>query len=70
MDNVIIQEPLGGSDHDQRQFKIRIHSNKTRYNQRRKRIRKSNYNEISILDRMTWYVTGQFDDMQTEGLGY
>ena len=42
VDNVVIQEPLGSSDHNQLHFNINIKSDKTKVKQRRK----GNYKEI------------------------
>ncbi len=46
VDNVVIQEPLGSSDHNQLHFCIKIKSNKTKVKQCRRDIRKGNYKEI------------------------
>ena len=46
-DNVVIQEPLGSSDHNQLYFNINIKSDKTKVKQCRRDFRKSNYKEIS-----------------------
>ena len=44
--NVVIQEPLGNSDHNQLHFNIKIKSDKTKVNQCRRDFRKGNYKEI------------------------
>ena len=46
VDNVVIQEPLGSSDHNQRHFNIKIKSDKTKVKQCRRDFRKGNYKEI------------------------
>ena len=48
IDNVVIQEPLGSSDHNQLHFNINIKSDKTKVKQCRTRrdFRKGNYKEI------------------------
>ena len=46
VDNVVIQEPLGGSDHNQLHFNIKIKSDKTKVKQCRRDFRKGNYKEI------------------------
>ena len=42
VDNVVIQEPLGSSDHNQLHFNISIKSVKTKVKQRRRDFRKGN----------------------------
>ena len=46
VDNVVIQEPLGSSDHNQLHFNINIKSDKTKVKQCRWNFRKDNYKEI------------------------
>ena len=46
VDNVVIQEPLGGSDHNQLHFNINIKSDKTKVKKCRRDFRKGNYKEI------------------------
>ncbi len=46
IDNVVIQEPLGSSDHNQLHFYIKIKSDKTKAKQCRRDFRKGNYKEI------------------------
>ncbi len=46
VDNVVIQEPLGSSDHNQLHFNINIKSDKTNVKQCRRDFRKGNYKEI------------------------
>ena len=46
VDNVLIQEPLGSSDHNQLHFNINIKSDKTKVKQCRRDFRKGNYEEI------------------------
>ena len=46
VDNVVIQEPLGSSDHNQLDFNINIKSDKTKDKQCRRDFRKGNYKEI------------------------
>ena len=46
VDNVVIQEPLGSSDHNQLHFYIKIKSDKTKVKQCRRDFRKCNYKEI------------------------
>ena len=46
VDNVVIQEPLGSSDHNQLHFNINIKSDKTKVKQYRRDFRKGNYKEI------------------------
>ena len=46
VENVVIQEPLGSSDHNQLHFNIKIKSDKTRVKQCRRECRKGNYKEI------------------------
>ena len=45
VDNVVIQEPLGSSDHNQLHFNINIKSDKTKVKQCRRHFRKGNYQE-------------------------
>ena len=47
VDNVVIQEPLGSSDHNQLHFNINIKSDKTKVKQCRRDFRRGNYEEIS-----------------------
>ena len=46
VDNVVIQEPLGSSDHNQLHFNIKIKSVKTKVKQCRRDFKKGNYKEI------------------------
>ena len=46
VDNVVIQEPLGSSDHNQLHFNIKIKSDKTKVKKGRRDFRKGNYKEI------------------------
>ena len=46
VDNVVIHEPLGSSDHNQLHFNINIKSDKTKVKQCRRDFRSSNYEEI------------------------
>ena len=46
VDNVVIQEPLGSSDHNQLHFNKNIKSNKTKVKQCRRDFKKGNYKEI------------------------
>ena len=46
VDNVVIQEPLGSSDHNQLNFNINIKSDTTKVKQCRRDFRKGNYKEI------------------------
>ena len=46
VDNIVIQEPLGSSDHNQQHFNIKIKSDKTKVKQCRRDFRKGNYKEI------------------------
>ena len=46
VDNVVIQEPLGSSEHNQLHFSINIKSDKTKIKQCRRDFRKCNYKEI------------------------
>ena len=58
VDNVVIQEPLGGSDHNQPYFNIKLKSDKTKVKQRRRDFRKGNYKEIrKSLSHTDWNDT-------------
>ena len=46
VDNVVIQEPFGSSDHNQLHFNINIKSDKTKVKQCTRDSRKGNYKEI------------------------
>ena len=46
VDNVVIQEPLGISDHNQLHFNINVKSDKTKVTQCRRDFRKGNYKKI------------------------
>ena len=46
VDNVVIQEPLGSSDHNQLHFIINIKSDKRKIKQCRRDFRRGNYDEI------------------------
>ena len=46
IDNVVIQEPLGSSDHNQLHFNINVKSDKTKVKQFRRNFRKGNCKEI------------------------
>ena len=46
VDNVVIQEPLGSSDHNQLHFNINIKSDKAKVKQCRRDFRRGNYDEI------------------------
>ena len=48
-DNVVIQEPLVSSDHNQMHFSIKIKSAKTKDKQCRRNFRKGNYKEIGNM---------------------
>ena len=55
VDNVVIQEPLGSSDHNQLHFNINIKSDKTKVKQCRRDFRRGNYEEIrKSLARTDW----------------
>ena len=55
VDNVVIQEPLGSSDHNQLHFNINIKSDKTKVKQCRRDFRIGNYEEIrKSLARIDW----------------
>ena len=55
IDNVVIQEPLGSSDHNQLHFNINIKSDKTKVQQCRRDFRRGNYEEIrKSLARIDW----------------
>ena len=47
VDNVVIQEPLDSSDHNQLHFIINIKSDKTKVRKYRRDFKKGNYKEIS-----------------------
>ena len=55
VDNLVIQEPLGSSDHNQPHFNINIKSDKTKVKQCRRDFRRGNYEEIrkslALIDR-------------------
>ncbi len=55
VDNVVIQEPLGSSDHNQLHFNINIKSDRTKVKHCRRDFRKGNYKEIrkslALIDR-------------------
>ena len=58
VDNVVIQEPLGSSDHNQLHFNINIKSDKTKVKQCRRDFRKGNYKEIrKSLAHINWNDT-------------
>ena len=46
VDNVVIEEPLGSSDHNQLHFNINVKSDKTKVKQCRRDLRKGNYKEV------------------------
>ena len=46
VDNVVIQEPLGSSDHNQLHFNINIKSDKTKVKQCRRDFRKCNFKDM------------------------
>ena len=46
VDNVVLQEPLGSSDHNQLHFNIKIKSDKTKVKKSRRDFRKGNYKAI------------------------
>ena len=55
VDNVVIQEPLGSSDHNQLHFNIKIKSDKTKVKQCRRDFTKGNYKEIrNSLAHIDW----------------
>ena len=55
VDNVVIQEQLGSSDHNQLHFNINIKSDKTKVKQCRRDFRKGNYEEIrKTLELIDW----------------
>ena len=55
VDNVVIQEPLGSSDHNQLHFNIKIKSDKTKVKKCRRDFRKGNYKEIrKSLAHIVW----------------
>ena len=55
VDNVVIQEPLGSSDHNKLHFNINIKSDKTKVKQCRRDYRRGNYEEVrkslELMDR-------------------
>ena len=55
VDNVVIQEPLGSSDHNQLHFNINIKSDKMKVKQCRRDFSKGNYQEIrKSLSHIDW----------------
>ena len=55
VDNVVIQEPLGSSDHNQLHFNINIKSDKIKVKQSRRDFRRGNYEEIrTSLELIDW----------------
>ena len=55
VDNIVIQEPLGSSDHNRLHFKINIKSDKTKVKKCRRDFRKGSYKEIrKSLARIDW----------------
>ena len=55
VDNVVVQEPFGSSDHNQLHFNINIKSDKTKVKQCRRDFRKDNYMEIrNSLAHIDW----------------
>ena len=46
VDNVVIQEPLGSSNHNQLHFNMNVKSDKTKVRQCRRDFRRGNYEEI------------------------
>ena len=55
VDNVVIHEPLGSSDHSQLHFNINIKSDKIKVKQSRRDFRRGNYEEIrKSLERIDW----------------
>ena len=63
VDNVVIQEPLGSSDHNQLHFNIKIKSEKIKVKQCRRDFRKGNYKEIrKSLSHIDWN-----DKMKNDG---
>ena len=55
VDNVVIQEPLGSSDHNQLHFNINIKSDKTKVKQCRRDFRRGNYEKIcKIVELIDW----------------
>ena len=68
VDNVVIKEPLGSSDHNQLHFNIKIKSDKTKVKQCRREFRKGNYKEfrnslahIDWNDKMKNILKGEID---------
>ena len=58
VDNVVIQEPLGSSDHNQLHFDVKLKSDKTKVRQCRRDFRKGNYKEIrNSLAHIEWNDT-------------
>ena len=49
VDNVVIQEPLGSSDHNQLHFNINLKSDKTKVKQCRRDFRKGNYKKLGNI---------------------
>ena len=55
VDNVVIQEPLGNSDHNQLHFNINIKSDTTKVKQCKRDFRKGNYKKIrKSLAQVDW----------------
>ena len=68
VDNVVIQEPLGSSDHNQLHFNINIKSDKTKVKQCRTNFRKGNYKEIrKRLAHIDWNDTMKTRRQQNVG---
>ena len=58
VDNVVIHEPLGSSDHNQLHFNLKIKSDKTKVKQCRRDFRKGNYKAIrKSLAHIDWNDT-------------
>ena len=69
VDNVVIQEPLGSSDHNQLHFNIKIKSDKTKVKKRRRDFRKGNYMEIRTSLAHIYWNDKMKNKMATECIG-
>ena len=58
VENVVIQEPLGSSDHNQLHFNTNIKSDKTKVKQCRRDFRKGDYKEIRKRLALIYRLTG------------
>ena len=69
VDKVVIQEPLGSSDHNQLNFNINMKSDKTKVKQCRRDFRKGNYSAVAHAWHLAMFGYNRFFAFFNSSLG-